>query len=322
MQRSEEIKVGLFVVAALVLLVLALVLVGHMNVFQQPRNTYTLRTKFAGGVEAGAPVRYAGIKIGKVTKTELLEKDPTHVLVTISVDTQTPIRTDSKAEVSTLGLLGENYIEIHPGTPEARRLPSGNEIPVVEAVRWTELVNQVGGATGDARALINDARPRVNAALDNIKELTDEQNREHVRRVLVRMDQILTDSQPRIKTVLTNFESSSAKIDKFMDDIKVTRAHLDKLLQNWGHLAEGDQADVQQTLKDLRETLLRAEQTMDEVRRLMVANREHLDVTMENMRVSSENIREFTDTIKQRPYSLVRVKNPPNRHPGDPEQKK
>lgn len=322
MQRSEEIKVGLFVFGAVVLLVLALVLVGQVNVFRQPRNTYTLRTKFAGGVEAGAAVRYAGVKIGKVTKTEILETDPAHVIVTISVDTQSPIRTDSKAEVSSLGLLGENYIEIHPGSPEAKRLPSGSEIPVTEAVRWAELVNQFGGATGDARAMINDARPRVNAALDNIKDLTDAENREHVRRVLLRMDQILTDSQPRVKAVLTNFESSSAKIDKFMDDIKVTRAHLDKLLQNWGHLAEGDQADVQQTLKDLRETLTQAEQTMDEVRRLMVANREHLDVTLENMRVSSENIREFTDTVKQRPYSLVRVKNPPDRHPGDPEKKK
>ncbi len=57
-------------------------------------------------------------------------------------------------------------------------------------------------------------------------------------------------------------------------------------------------------------------------RRLLVANRQHLDVSMENFRVSSENIREFTDTIKQRPYSLVRIKNPPDRKPGDPAPQK
>lgn len=321
MDRSEEVKVGLFVMGAVVLLVLALVLVGGMNVFQQPRNTYTLRTQFAGGVEEGAPVRYAGIKIGRVEGTALDPDDPTRAVVTIGVDPQTPIRTDSKAKVSSLGLLGEYYIEVYPGSAEAAPLPSGSEIPVRESVQWAELVDRFGAATAEAKGLIADARPRVNESLDNLKDLTNEENRRRVRRVLARMDQILTDAQPRVKTVLANFESSSAKIDKFMDEIKDTRANLDELLKNWSRLADGDEAEVQLTLQKLRDTLVRGEQMMDEIRRLMVANREHLDVTLENIRVSSENIRQFTGTIKQRPYSLVRIKNPPERKPGDPEKK-
>ncbi len=239
------------------------------------------------------------------------------MLVTLSVEPQTPVRADSEAEVSSLGLLGENYIEIHPGSPEAERLPSGSHIPVRETVRWAELVNRFGVTTAEAQALMADLRPRVNATLDNVQKLTDEENRRRVRRVLTRMDRILTDAEPRIKTVLANFESSSAKIDRFLDEIKTTRAHLDELLENWSQLAEGEDAEVQVTLAKLRDTLERADQTMDEIRRLMRANRDHLDVTLENIRVSSENIREFTDTIKQRPYSLVRIKNPPERKPGE-----
>jgi ABC-type transporter Mla subunit MlaD len=75
---------------------------------------------------------------------------------------------------------------------------------------------------------------------------------------------------------------------------------------------------VEKTLRKLRDTLARAEGAMEEVQRLLVANREHLDLTLENFRVSSENIREFTDAVKQRPYSLIRVKNPPDRRPGEP----
>lgn len=321
MKRGEEVKVGLFVVGAGALLIAALVLVGGMNVFQQTRNFYTLRTHFAGGVEAGSPVRYAGIKVGRVEGTAIDSQDPSIVVVRISVDPQTPIRTDSKAQVSSLGMLGENYVEISPGTPQAATLPSGSEIPVEEAVRWAELVNQFGTATTEAKGLISDARPRVNAALDNIKDLTNEENRERVRRVLQRMDQILADAQPRIKSALANVDSASGKIDRFMDDIKQTRAKLDELLANWSGLAGGDEAEVQLTLKKLRDTLARAEQTMEEVRRLMVANRENLDVTLENIRVSSENVREISDTVKQRPSTLVFSKNPPDRKPGDPEKK-
>ena len=322
MQRSEEIKVGLFVLAAAALLVLTLVFVGGLNVFQRPMNNYTLRTRFAGGIESGAPVRYAGIKVGKVETTAFDPKDPGRVVLRISVDPKTPVRSDSKAQISSLGLLGEYYVEISPGTPEAALIPAGGEIPVEESVQWAELVNRFGVATDEAQGLLADARPRVTRALDNINELTNEENRERVRAVLKRMDQILADARPRLQTTLKNFDSSSAKIDKFMDDIQQTRAELDKLLKNWSGLAGQDDAEVELTLRKLRDTLARAEQTMDEARQLLVANREHLDVTLENIRVSSENVRELTDSVKQRPYSLIRVKNPPDRRPGDPETPK
>jgi phospholipid/cholesterol/gamma-HCH transport system substrate-binding protein len=321
MQRSEEIKVGLFVLAAAVLLVLALVFVGGLNVFQRPVNLYTLRTTFAAGIESGAPVRYAGIKVGKVETTAFDPEDPARVVLRISVDPKTPVRTDSKAKIGSLGLLGEYYVEISPGTPEAERLPAGGEIPVEESVQWAELVNRFGAATDEAKGLLSDARPRVNQALENFNKLTDEENRQRVRAVLKRMDEILADAKPRVQSALKSIDSSSAKIDKFMDDIQQTRAELDKLLKNWSGLAGKEDAEVEQTLRQLRDTLVRAEQTMDEARRLLVANREHLDITLENIRVSSENIREFTDTVKQRPYTLIRVKNPPDRRPGDPETK-
>lgn len=321
MQRSEEIKVGLFVLAAAFLLVLALVFVGGLNVFQRPVNSYTLRTQYAGGIESGAPVRYAGIKVGKVESTALDPEDPGRVRLRISVDPNTPVRTDSKAQISSLGLLGEYYVEISPGSPEAERIPPGGEIPVEESVQWAELVNRFGAATDEAQGLLADARPRVTKALDNINALTDEENRKRVRAVLQRMDDILADARPRLQTTLKNFDSSSAKIDKFMDDIQQTRAELDTLLKNWSGLAGQEDAEVEQTLRKLRDTLARAEHTMDEARRLLVANREHLDVTLENIRVSSENVRELTDTVKQRPYTLIRVKNPPERRPGEPEGK-
>lgn len=321
-KHAEEIKVGLFVVATAVLVVLALVFVGGLNVLQKPMNTYTMRTHFAGGMEQGAPVRYAGIKVGRVEGVRIDLDDPGRAVVTFTVDPQIPIRQDSSAQVSSLGLLGEYYVEITPGSAEGALLPTGSEIPVQESVQWTELVNRVGAATEEAKGLLTDVRPRVNATLDNIKDLTGEENRERVRQVLAKMDGILTDARPRLKTILANFDNTSAKIDKFMDEIKGTREQLDVVLKNWGQLTGREDAEVERTLRQLRDTLVRAEGAMDEVNRLLIANREHLDVTLENFEASSENIREFTDTLKQRPYSLIRVKNPPDRTPGEPAEKK
>lgn len=322
MKHSDEVKVGAFALAAIVLLVLALVFVGKVNVFRKRLNTYTLYTKFAGGMEKGAPVRYAGIRVGRIETVSIDKDQPTRAEIVISVDPAIPIRTDSKARVSSLGLLGEYYVEIRPGSLEADLLPPGGEISAEESVEWTELMDRVGVATEEAQLLLADARTRLNVVLDNVKDLTREENRERVRSSLKRVDEILADTQPRLKIILAKVESTSIKIDKFMEDIKVTRAKLDTLLDNWGQLAGEDDAEIELTLRKLRDMLGRAEQTMDEARRFLVANRENLDVTIENIRVSSEDIREITDTIKRRPYSLIRVKNPPDRKPGDAEKEK
>lgn len=321
MDRSEEVKVGLFVLVAIILVVAAMALIGGVNVFGSPKNVYTLRTKFAGGIEAGSPVRYAGMKVGRVEKLAFDSEDTTRAVVTVTVDPQTPVRTDSTAKITSLGMLGENYVEVSPGSKEAALLPSGSEIPNKEAVQWGELVDSFGGTTDEAKEMLKEARPRVRQALDNINDLTNEYNRKRVRDSLTKMDQILTDARPRLKTILANFDSSSAKIDKFMDEIKETRVHLDTLLANWNNLAKDDDAEVQRTLRDLRKTLARAETAMEEVRRLLAANRDQLDTTLENIEATSENLREITDTVRQRPSSLVWSKNPPDRKPGEPQKK-
>src|SRR3989337_1463743 len=160
MERSEEVKVGLFVVGAVVLLVLALVLVGGLNLFQQPRNRYTVRTHFAGGIEEGAPVRYAGMKVGRVDKLALDPQDASRAVISLSVYPETPVHADSTAKVTSLGMLGENYIEITPGEdPKAQPLPSGSEILAKDSVQWGELVDQFGGATDEAKALLQEDRP-------------------------------------------------------------------------------------------------------------------------------------------------------------------
>ena len=52
---------------------------------------------------------------------------------------------------------------------------------------------------------------------------------------------------------------------------------------------------------------------MTDIAAVLEANRNDIDTMLESFRRSSENLREFTDTIKQQPYSLVRVKAKPER---------
>ena len=71
--------------------------------------------KFAGGVQPGAPVRYGGLAVGKVTRVRVDPGNSTRIEIDIAVDNDAPLKTDSVAKISTLGPLTDNYIEISTG---------------------------------------------------------------------------------------------------------------------------------------------------------------------------------------------------------------
>ena len=324
-QHSEEIKIGIFVVATLAVLILVLAVVGGLNVTRRPQVNYTANFKFAGGIEPGAPVRFAGLKVGRVERAQIDPQDTTRVRVALSIRAGTPVHTDSVAKIATLGLLGENYIEVSPGTEAAGRLRPGSELKVQETAQFAELVNQMSAVMGDAQGLMKDVRSNVNEIsgkadqlLANLNKITDEENQKHLHSVLHQSDQMLTNIRPRVESITKNADETTAKVKQLLDDIQGTRKRADELLTNLNSLVGTDQSDLRQSIVHLRDTMARAEKMVTEMQYLLRANRDNIDELMENFRASSENFREFTDQVKQRPYSLIRVKNPAKRRPGAP----
>lgn len=116
-EHNFEVKVGLFVFVALILLAVMIFSIGNFKFF---KSGYRLKVFFnyVGGVEIGAPVRLAGVKVGEIKDIKVLNKrksGETIVEVIIWLREGTVIREDSVPQINTLGLLGEKYIEITPG---------------------------------------------------------------------------------------------------------------------------------------------------------------------------------------------------------------
>lgn len=128
---SREIKVGLFVFIALVLL--AVVVFSISDLYQvQPRYTYSLRIRFrfANGIEEGAPVRLAGVKVGEVRDVRVYRDEAaqqTYAELGVRLVKEAKIEEDAVVYVNTLGFIGEKYLEIVPGHP-GNRLLKPNEL--------------------------------------------------------------------------------------------------------------------------------------------------------------------------------------------------
>jgi phospholipid/cholesterol/gamma-HCH transport system substrate-binding protein len=321
-KKDEEIKVGGMVVLAVVLFLTALVFVGGVNLLRKRRVTYTTYFKFAGGLEPGAFVRFGGLKVGTVQRADIDKEDPTRIRVRLSIKPGTPVRTDSQARISTLGFLGENYVEISPGTQDAAILPPGSEIPSAEIVQLADVFNNVNNITLNANKLVGNLDQRItqlsdnaNQLINNLNALVGDENRAHIQAAINNIDAMLAETRPHLKSSLANIDTASAKLPAAIDNANQTLTTTKTLATNLNSTVEENRQEIREALINLRASLVQAQRLMGDMQDLLDANRGNLDESLENIRVSSQNLKEFTDQVKRQPFSLIRIKTQKDREP-------
>ncbi|MDR1870342.1 MAG: MCE family protein [Deltaproteobacteria bacterium] len=173
---STEIKVGLFVLAALGVVVwMAL----RLGVFSgMGKDFYEIKAVFdeASGLKQGVGVEVAGINVGRVANISLYEADRALVILAIRNDVRLPA--DSRAVIRTQGVLGDKFIEIFPGTQGGAVLASGSSIEeTVSAVDLSELLEKLGSVADDLKVLTSalakdDGGQDLRDIVVNVKELS------------------------------------------------------------------------------------------------------------------------------------------------------
>lgn len=111
---------------------------------------YTLTAKFGsiGGIDTGADIRMAGVKIG-VVRDISLDTTTFDARVQLSIHAGVPVPEDSSARITTDGLLGAGYIAIEPGAEEIL-LSEGEEFTYTQgSVDLLNLLGQFAGGSAN-----------------------------------------------------------------------------------------------------------------------------------------------------------------------------
>src|SRR5689334_12241555 len=121
MIRRGEARFGVIWLLSGTLLVLAalLVLARYPGVFRTGVE-YRAVFKSVAGLNKGDEVRYGGLPVGTVTRMDIDPNDPSRIIVAFRIRHGTPIRADTKASITQVGLLGAPYLHLEPG-PRMRR---------------------------------------------------------------------------------------------------------------------------------------------------------------------------------------------------------
>jgi phospholipid/cholesterol/gamma-HCH transport system substrate-binding protein len=123
-----ELKVGIFILIGIAILFLIVFSIGDINLSKRGYQIKVL-FNFACGIGSSAPVRFAGVGVGQINGIRIIydEKEKrSKAEITAWIQEDAKIEQDAVVTINTLGLLGEKYLEILPGTPDKGFIKGGD----------------------------------------------------------------------------------------------------------------------------------------------------------------------------------------------------
>lgn len=317
--KRDETLVGLFVLIAAGLLIATVFALS--GAFGGAKKTYHAYFSFAGWVEPGTNVRYSGgPEVGRVDKVQIDPQNPSRIEITFEVQADLPVKTDSMVKIMSTSPLGDNHLEVFPGSPQASNAPNGAILSTQGYVDLSSLMMQINNIAPQAQQLLSNLNARVSELQETVTRVNDllgPANRANLAATLANTRGLIEEDRPQIKATLQNVNGVSQKLQPLIDNLQKTAAEADETLNHVDGLIGEDRADLHQAIAELRNSLGTVTDITGRLDQTLDVNSENIDEMLDNLRQVTENLNEFTATIKNRPSTLIRSTTPREHQPGE-----
>ena len=302
---TTSAKVGAFVLGCFSILAFTVIYLinAQLGGHTVPYRTYL---RYAGGLEPGAQVLFGGINVGQIRAVRPSRSDPTQIEILLDVKQSTPLNEKSVAKLGLVSVMSGAALSITTGSNDARRLTPGSAIPSQETASLDEITSKMAVVADNANGLITEVRGEVqgiggdaHTLLANLNTVTGQPNQQKIRVLLDNVNGMLATERP--------------KIDRLTDELNALSQHADDTIENVNGTVSDVREPVRKDLAELQNTLLQAKQLLADMQVVVRANDSKIDDTIDNLRTATENLDQLTESVKQRPWSLIRVKQPEDR---------
>ncbi len=244
---TSAAKVGIVMLIALAVLGYFVLRIEDINL-SRSRTTREVKAVFedVAGLDDESAVRIAGVRKGHVTDIRVQPNG--QAVVTMTVDDDVPLHANATAKIANLGLLGEKYIELDPGTPEAPVLPTSGTVTLrgTQTASFDQVTDQVAAIAEDVKAITESLRAvtagpagqqRLDEIIENVRLITAET------RALIAANRGNVDATLQNTRVIT--EHLRAEIPRLADSI-------DRIAQQMSGTLGENRPDVRAVVQNLR----------------------------------------------------------------------
>jgi len=334
-EQANYFKLGVFVIAAFILLITGLVLFGAGDFLKKEIIVETCFNNTVQGLDAGSPVKYRGIEIGKVKSiteaSRIYNVRTDYVLVTISLfenvsfgqtgetvekRIQQALADGLTVQMAFKGLTGAAYLETgYTNKNDNSRLDITWKSKNIYIPSKPNKMTQMG-----------ESLDRIMTNLENI----------NIQGILVKLQELLSITGTKlgeanikeisfqVESLLKEIRNSNGKLDSFLDskETKSLLADARAAMAGAKTIVENSKEPVQETLKEFKQAASKTNAIAGSLDRtslllgeMVWVNAGSMNDMVENLKTTSENLKQMSQDLKRYPGRLI-FETPPDKTDG------
>jgi phospholipid/cholesterol/gamma-HCH transport system substrate-binding protein len=296
--NSSESRLGIIAFLGVTALVLvAIVAFARYPSLFRRGSEYRATFRNVAGLNLGDEVRYGGLIVGSVTQLALDPQDPTQVEVTFRVRPQTPMRTDTYATITQVGLLGQPFLNLEAGSSSAPILPPRSRVPSRDNLTFQDAMSRL--------AIFLD---RADTLLHGVERIAASSPWERIDRTLTRVDALLTTAAEGSGRVIDNLDQATAQLTAMLSRTERLVVSLDTTFRGASPAIRQAQRDALAAMRDLRALLADF--------RDATGDGDRLTRIMDNLSSASEDLARLADRLERDPTSVLQRRQAPKKTAG------
>jgi phospholipid/cholesterol/gamma-HCH transport system substrate-binding protein len=323
--RSKKIRLGIFILAGSAMFIFLIAYFTARELFEKTDTYYVAFQEVSvSGMEVGSSVKYLGINVGTISNIDINPKDVTSIVLELSLKPGTPVKEDSRAEITSMGITGMKAIEIRGGTNEADLLSPGSYIQPGESLtsqitgKAEVIAEKVENVLNNLLSITNpDTLSKFTALIADIGKLS-----RNASQTILRLDTIINNNQSDVRQTIRNankisenvlesslaIENTMKKIDRLVDSDSIA-----DILGNTQAITQKlNESDITRLIEELagvvartQDLLIKVDDDINQGTRDFVESQELLKSTLRNLDEASRK-------INSNPSLLIRQSKPQN----------
>jgi len=324
-ERANFFKIGLFVIGATGIALLAVILLGAGTLFQKEILLETYFDESVQGLDLGSPVKVRGVQVGKVKAITLVDAEyPTqkrYVLVRIALQARALGRTGQilqthlpqevarglRIRMAFQGVTGMAFLEADYLPPEQAPSLDMDWQPIYPYVpsapstitRYTEAIDKI--LKNIEELDVAGTVEQITAAVGTLSRVADGARVDEISSQAIALMEELRSTNRRFETLLAGSEQPLEELFKTLPQLSQSLARSGQQLENLATQLPQDLAPFGRSLHQLG-ILLSAEQ-------------QNIQATLDNLRQTSENLRDLSESARAYPAQLLFSRPPPQTEP-------
>ncbi|MEE1102880.1 MAG: MlaD family protein, partial [Alistipes sp.] len=298
---KKEVKVGLFAIAVLLVGWGVARMLKGAEIFSNSYTYYAYYTQ-VGGIQPASHVMISGVKVGSVVDVKLNEDPSKGVELTLSIDKQYRIPTDSKAEIFSDGLMGGKAVKILYGsssefTPNKGTIQSKESVDLMDmaSTELTGLLEKVKGIMDNLAVTLNG----INGLMA--------QNTETITHIMSNVDGLTGNVNSMLANEKQHLEQAFASLSEFSKALGDNASEVDAIIDNMsafsGKLAESNLVtEIEGVVNNLNDVLASVNDKNGSIGK-MLSDAELYD----NLTSASNNLSVLLEDLKENPSRYVQV---------------